>query len=212
MTVADVRAALIAMALLVHVLVGLPAPAHLNARRFDNPVAKEELARWSAIAQRVGVSLSPRDIVDGVVDVGTVVGRFKSAVLAPVQPVLRLTGTGQAWGLFTYPDTFPHRLVVEARTGGSWVVVYAGLDPDHTFLRDILTYRRIRGVYDGNTRSPGDSWENFARWVSQEVFAHFPDATEVRVKFLRFHVTAPDGHADPQVEERHVRSFRRSGG
>jgi hypothetical protein len=35
------------------------------------------------------------------------------------------------------------------------------------------------------------------------------DAVEVRVYFQRFHTTPPDGPADTEVVNRHMRTFRR---
>ena len=209
MTGADVRAALIAGVLLFYGVVAVPAPRTVSARTFENPVAVEEIARWTEILAAVGLPLTGDELTDRVVTVGNVFGKAKAAIVDPARPFLRLTGTGQSWGLFTYPDTFPHKLVVEARAGHAWRVVYAGLDDDADFLRDVVTYRRIRGVYDGNTTSPGDSWNNFARWTADRVFEAFPDVTEVRVGFRRFHTTPPGGTPDPEVVPRLLRTFRR---
>jgi hypothetical protein len=209
MTRADVRGALIALALLVYGALALPIQRSVRRSSFDTPVAREELARWTDLLARVGVHRSVGELADDLVDVGNAVGGVKATLTAPLKPWTRLTGTGQAWGLFTYPDTFPHRLVIEGRTGDTWRTLYAGLDPDATFLRDILTYRRVRGVYDGNTVKPGDSWNNFAAWAAKRVFESHPDVVEVHVLFHRFHTTPPDGPADPKVVPRHLRTFQR---
>ncbi len=210
MTGADLRAAGILVVLLVYGVVALPLPKTLAKKTFENPVAVEELARWTEVLGGVGVQTSPTELRDGLLTAGSLLGGTKAAVLQPVKPWLRLTGTGQAWGLFTYPDTFPHRLVIEGRSDlTTWRTLYAGLDDDADFMREVLTYRRVRGVYDGNTTTPGDSWNNFSKWAAYQALDAFPDLVEVRVGFRRFHTIPPGGVPDPEVVTRHLRVYRR---
>lgn len=203
------RAALITVLLLTQGMVALPLPRSVKREDFDQPVAREELQKWVDVAGGVGVQITREELADRFTAYGSSLGAMRKSMIAPMKPWLRLTGTGQSWGLFTYPDTFPHKLVIEARTGGSWETLYGGLDPDHRFLRNILIYRRVRGVYDGNTGKPGPSWENFTRWAANRAFAEFRTIEEVRVRFLRFHTVPPGGAADPEVVPRHARVYQR---
>lgn len=209
MTRADLRAAAIAGLIGLYGTVALPLPRTVTAKTFDNPVAVEEIERWTGILGGLGVHTDPAEIRGVLIGAGGLLGGAKATLLEPARPWLRLTGTGQAWGLFTYPDTFPHKLTVEGRAGETWRLLYAGLDDEADFLRDVFVYRRVRGVYDGNTTTPGDSWNNFTRWAADQAFAAFPDLVEVRVGFQRFHTTPPDGEADPTVVPRHLRVYRR---
>lgn len=204
-----VRAVGIAILLVTQGMVALPLPRSVKRSDFDQPVAREEMGRWVEVLGSVGVHTTHDALADAFTEYGSAFGGVRKDVLLPLKPFLRLTGTGQSWGLFTYPDTFPHKLVIEARTGARWDTLYGGLDPDHTFLRNILVYRRVRGVYDGNSGKPGPSWENFTQWVARQAFAAFPDVEEVRVRFLRFHTVPPGGAADTEVVPRHARTILR---
>lgn len=67
----------------------------------------------------------------------------------------------------------------------------------------------MRGVYDGNTTTPGDSWNNFSKWAAYQALDAFPDLVEVRVGFRRFHTIPPGGVPNPEVVTRHLRVYRR---
>ncbi len=210
MTGADLRAAGILGVLLLYGVMAVPLPRTVSTKTFENPVAVEELAHWTEVLAGIGVQTSPDELRDGLITAGSLLGGVKAGVLQPFKPWLRLTGTGQAWGLFTYPDTFPHRLVLEGRSDlDTWRTLFAGLDDHAGFMREVFTYRRIRGVYDGNTTTPGDSWNNFSKWAAYHALDAFPDLVEVRVGFHRFHTVPPGGVPDPEVVVRHLRVYRR---
>lgn len=206
----ELRAGFIAFVVLVNFLAALPLPSSVKRSGFEEPVAKEEIGRISTQLAAVGIEASHEDLVEFFMATGEPMVKLRGWLMAPTKELYRVTGAGQAWGLFTYPDTFPHRLVVEAQRGvGRWEVLFAGLDPDHRWREDLFTYRRVRGIYDGNTNKPGASYKNFCAWVAREVFAEFPDYQSVRVKFQRFHTTVPGLPKDEQVLDRHVRTYKR---
>jgi hypothetical protein len=203
-----IRAALLAVVLLVHGLAASPMPRSVKRSQFDTPIGKEEMDRWVGILGTIGVPISREKLSDDVYAVGSFFAGLRGALLDPFKPWFRVTGTGQGWGLFTYPDSFPHQLVVEVHTG-AWRTVYAGLDPDAGWMRDQLAYRRIRGVYDGNTRKPGPSYDTFVAWVAARAFADFPDADQARIGFVRLHSTAPGVPKDSERSPRFQRTVHR---
>lgn len=209
----SVRAALMALVLAVYGLAALPLPHSARRAMFDEPVAREELAAQAALLGRVGVAVTPAQVAD-VLQASNELGvAVYERTLKPLAPLFRWTGTGQSWGLFTYPDTFPHQLTVEVRAGpkAPWVTWFAGLDPEHAWMRDVIAYRRVRGVYDGQTSKPGASWNNLTRWLARRAFEQDATLTSVRVSFRRFHSVRPGEPADPAVEPlRHVRSWDRA--
>ncbi|MSQ03157.1 MAG: hypothetical protein EXR71_14920 [Myxococcales bacterium] len=208
----DVRAALLLVVVVVHGFAAAPLARSASRRRYDLPLARDELTRVATLAGRVGIDTSADQLADTAYAVVKTQSGLRSAVLAPFADVLELTGTGQAWGLFTHPDRFPARLVVEGRpAAGEWRRLYASLDPDATFNLDKFVYRRIRGVYDGNSDKAGRAWDPFVSWVAMEVFAAYPAIDEVRVKFRGIHTFEPGEAAETHVEsgERAVRVRRR---
>ncbi len=208
----DVRAALLLAVVVVHGFAAAPLARSANRKRYDLPLARDELGRIATLAGRFGIDSSADQLADAAYKVVKAQSGLRNAVLAPFANVLELTGTGQAWGLFTYPDRFPARLVVEGRPAeGEWRRLYASLDPNATFNRDKFVYRRIRGVYDGNSDKAGRAWNPFVSWVAMEVFAAYPDVDEVRVKFRGIHTYEPGEAAETLVEsgERAMRVRRR---
>ena len=201
--IAYVRAAVITFALVVHGIPALPLPRSIKRSQFDTPMASEEMARWSRLVGSVGIDRSASQLSDLFFAMGTVAVDARKMMVAPFARFYRVSGTGQGWGLFTYPDSFPHQLCVDIRReGGGWEQIYAGLDPTDDWHRPQLVYRRIRGVYDGSTEKPGITYTNFVSWVSGEAFADFPDAEAVRVSFLRAHNTRPGEPQDPEKKRR----------
>jgi hypothetical protein len=183
----------------VYGLAASPLPKSLKRSQFDNPIAEEEFDKWVGILGGVGISTTRKDLADEVFDFGSIFAGVRGVLLGPFKGWFRISGTGQSWGLFTYPDSYPHQLVVEVRpAGGEWKTVFAGLDPDATWMRDQLAYRRVRGVYDGNTKNPGASYDNFVQWIGKRALEDFPDAAEVRVGFIRTHTVMPGVPPDPE--------------
>lgn len=202
------RAGLIALTLFVHTCAALPIPKPVRAEDARTPTAQDELRLWVSIFARLGVQTSKEDLLDLVNGVGRFSVDTRSALMGPFRPLLRLTGTGQAWALFAYPDRYPNLLQVEVRRpDGTWSLVYAAADPEHTFLADRFAFRRVRGVYDTAAAkgSPGKVYDRFADWVAREAFAAWPEATDVRVKMVQRRVNLPGEQAEAEEKTRLVR-------
>lgn len=198
----DVRAALLLVVIAVHGFAAAPLARSANRETLNLRFATDELTRLQAALAPLGLRPGVDTLGDLAFEVASFQARLRSAGLAPVQGFFRLTGTGQAWGLFTYPDRFPARLVVEGRPAdGEWARLYASLDPDATFNGDKLEYRRIRGVYDSNSERARATWDPFVSWVAAEVFRADPTADEVRVSFQQIHTYEPWESGRVLVEE-----------
>jgi hypothetical protein len=202
-----VRGASIAVALLVYGFQAAPLPRNVKKSQFESEVGREEMDRWVELFGAVGVRLTRDELSERSFAVSKAISDVRKEALKPFQPWFRLTGTGQGWGLFTYPDTYPHQLRVEIFRDGKWELVYAGLDEEHAWRREQLAFRRVRGVYDSNSTKPGATWDTFADWVAKEALADFPDASRVRVGFVRVHTHAP-GEAVPEDADPERRHFR----
>ncbi len=195
------RAGLITLVLFVHACAAMPIPRPVRPEDVRTPTAQDELALWVDIFASLGVQTDADELVGLVNSVGQVCVDVKAAIMGPFRPLLRVTGTGQAWALFAYPDRYPNLLQVEVRRGGAdWETVYAAADPDHTFLAEQFSFRRVRGVYDTAAAkgSPGKVYDRFVDWVAREVFERWPDATDVRVKMLQKRVTLPTEMPDEE--------------
>lgn len=203
------RAGLIALVVLVHSCAALPMPRPIRAEDARTPTAQEEIDRWRGILSSLGYDASEEELLELVNGIGSACAEVKSTVMAPFRPVLRFTGTGQAWALFAYPDRFPNRLNVEIRgPEDEWRTVYAAADAEHTFMAAHFAYRRVRGVYDTAAAkgAPGRVYDRFADWVARETLAAYPEATTVRVKMLQRRVSLPG--EDPEADQEKARLVR----
>ncbi len=205
------RAALLLFVVALHLFAAAPLPRSVRRSQYEGPMARDEVARWVELLAAVGVRRTPEELVEASYRSGVFWSELRRSVLRPFDGVFRVTGTGQGWGLFTYPDTYPHRLTVWARPrhDAPWEVLYAALDAAHDWRRPWFAYRRIRGVYDGQTAKPGPSYETFARWAAGLAFDDVPWAAEVRVGFVRAHTTEPGRTPDPTTTQRNLRTFTR---
>ncbi len=201
MTRDDVRAAILLVVVGVHGFAAAPLAHRAIRANLDLPVARDEFERLQALGDHLGLHYELDELADAAYAASLAERDFRTAGLAPFAELFRLTGTGQAWGLFTYPDRFPARVIVEGRgKGGEWRRLYASLDPDATFDRDTFVYRRIRGVYDNNSETPGATWDAFCTFAAREAFGAYPDVDEVRVSFQRIHTREP-GESEAPIEE-----------
>lgn len=211
MTWDDARAAILLVVIGVHGFAAAPLAHHARSRDLRQPLVRDEFSRLQAALATVGVHVEVEDLAEGAYALSVFESDLRRAGLAPFRSVLRLTGTGQAWGLFTYPDRFPHRLWVRGRAeGGAWTPLYVSLDPDADFNEEKFVYRRIRGIYDNNSDRQGPTWDAFCTWAAREVFAAYPEIDEVEVSFQRIYTHEP-GEAATVVEEgkRHGLRVRR---
>jgi hypothetical protein len=196
MTRDDLRAALLLVVLVPHGIAALPLAHSASRKNFQSPLARDEFARLADMTAAVGWHASAEELAELTLSVAGAQVAVRNGLLAPFRPLFRITGTGQAWGLFTYPDRFPAQLVVESRTTtGEYRVRYAALDPEFTLAAEKFAYRRVRGVYDGNSDRAGETWDPFVSWAAGEVFAADPTAYEVRVMFRRLRTFEP-GESD----------------
>lgn len=211
------RGALLLAVVGVHGFAALPLPHSARKSQYDTPIAQEEIARWQGAFARLGFEVTRGEIVDFAWATAQGSVTLRKTVLRPFSDVLRWTGTGQGWGLFTTPDSFPHQLRVwiqpaaapDAVAPPTWRLVYAGLDPDAAWRVEQLAYRRVRGVYDGQTTRPGASWDKAARWIAARALEDFPEAARVRVGFVRRHSKLPGEPADTTETTRHLRIHAR---
>lgn len=161
---AAIRAGLIALAIVVGLLDGLPIPA-----AHERPVMKRRL--------------SP-----GMVDAVDEIDRVRKKLLEPFRPIGEALRVHQRWKLFAGASRKRWRMRIEARTGptAEWQLVYRVLDDEHDFLAGPLEYRRMRGAWNPHsTLGPRGGYRPFATWVGQRVLDAYPAYTDVRIHHER---------------------------
>jgi hypothetical protein len=207
------RAALIALVLVVSWVDAMPLP-ELSASDLRYEMAGDEIRAWQGVLARVGIVVSEGELAEAGLAIGARSTAFRRGILRPFRPFFRVTGVGQAWGLFAYPDPHAGRLVVEGRAGEEeWQPLYVAPGADEP-LEAVLECRRVRGVYDdvGDRPRPGAAWLRFADWIAALAFARYPELDEVRVRLPYKHIVVPGRESDkkrPEVPLRHSQVRKR---
>jgi len=195
-----IRAGLITVVVMIHGFVAAPLPRSISAHDMRGDVAAEELDRWSEILGSVGIEATPDEVADLALKTGRVIVKWRNAIVTPIRPALRLTGTGQGWGLFTYPDTRPRRLIMRGRTAnGDWQLLYRTLDTEHDWNAELWRHRRLRAPTDTLSRKtrPGGVYKNFVDYAAARAFEDFPELQAFQVSFERSHSTRPGRKSAP---------------
>lgn len=201
-----VRALLLTAVVAVEWLDALPLPT-LRPYHLNQPIAKAELARWTAVLNGAGVEITQDELAERGLAVGGAAVSFRQWSMGPFRPLKKLTQTGQSWGLFAYPDPFAGRLIVESDTGEGWQERFRAPGSGDTLLSRQLRYRRVRGIYDdlGDVAKPRGGYSRFADWVAARLMAEAPETKRVRVRLDLVRVKLPGEGTEPPEELRHAR-------
>jgi hypothetical protein len=181
------RAAFIALHLVAVTLVALPAPVGAtNRATWKEPTVQAELAVWRSRLASVGVDLEPDAFEDALHAWAVDLLEVRAAVLTPFLPYYRYAGTSQSWRMFVAPHTHPARLEVAVERGGAWVTVFRERDPEATWNRRVFTQDRARSlIFRLSWANYRSEYVAFAEWVGRRAAVDFPDATKVRVRFMK---------------------------
>ena len=211
MSIDQVRAGLIFFLLLVHGVFAMPWFHEIKASALSRPEAIEELRQWRNLVVSLGIEVEQEEFNERLMAISTVLARPHKQLKATLKPLLKWTGTGQGWGLFVSPDTYPHRLIVEGRnpTTKRYELIYRRLDEEHEWWDSRFRYRRLRGIYDGATSRPGKVYTTFCRWVAKAALEEYPQYDSVRVGFIRTHSVVPGEPRDTREPRRLLRTFKR---
>lgn len=189
-TRSQLRAALIAFAIVVSLVEGCPVP-HAGHATLAHPANQREVERWSEILTELGYAISPPDLAERVVAASDALGRMHGRIVAPVAPLQRWTRTSQRWNLFPLADPAPYRMHVEAQCSGEWRLLYRPLDPDHRFMGTALEYRRLRGAWNPGVRGPRPAYGHFVDFLTARIFDAYPDCDRARVRFEQIRLPRP---------------------
>jgi hypothetical protein len=159
-----VRAAIIAFALVLGAIDGLPLPKPERAAHL--PPALGRAVDWLAGAQ--------------------------ATVLAPVLPLRDALMVSERWALFAGAGRERFRLYVEGRSApnGEFRLLYRADDPRHRKLADTIEYRRVRGAFNPRSREPPAGYDAFVSFVARRLCEKHRRLVEVRVRMEEIHILA----------------------
>jgi len=208
-----VRALLIFVVICLQWADAVPLP-ELKKRDLENPIAQAELDRWTGVLNDLGVDIEREELLERALVVGDATRSARRAVLRPWAPFRRITGTGQGWGLFAYPDPFAGRLTIVERPMGedTWRDYYLAPAPASDGLTAALLYRRVRGVWDdaGDRPRPRKVYDHFVDWIARHRFVADPSLGAVEVRLDLHRVLLPNEGEESPDKRRHARMRERA--
>jgi hypothetical protein len=183
----SLRAAFIALHVVAITLIALPAPVGAtNRATWKEPTVQAELAVWRGRLAWLGFPSEPAAFEDALHARAVELLAVRTALLTPFLPYYRYAGTSQSWRMFVAPHTHPARLEVAVERDGAWTTVFRERDATATWNRRVFEQDRARSLLFRM------SWANYrteyialADWIGRQAAADFPDATKVRVRFMK---------------------------
>lgn len=189
---------LVAILVLLHLvsvaLSSLPSVrGNLSPTLLREPVVQHELRQWTDAFRGLGLDVTPSELQDLVVTLGTAYSDVRDVLVEPFAPYRKYFGTGQTWNLFTSAHRIPGRLEIDLEENGAWRKLYVARSDEHAWRRAALDDTRLRkAVYFMNWRRASSTYRSFSDWVAREAAAEFPDATRVRLRFWRYETPSPE--------------------
>src|SRR6186713_713689 len=185
------RALLIIVAIGFNVLGAYPTPGDVTEEKLREGVAKNELARWVSRLRSFGFDTDAERLGRWYAGFANGLNAVRNFVMSPIQPFMDFTGTQQGWRLFSLPNERPHVLRVVGERRGKRRVLYETWSPSRTFLAETLEFRRVRALYNPSSSGPPNTYDAFARRLSERTFELEPGLDSVTVLLEQRHTTLP---------------------
>jgi hypothetical protein len=191
---AHLRTAFVVVHLVAVSLCAFPSigSAGLVRGAWKQPTVQGEFRAWAARLQAVGLPITAEALEEHGWTFANAFESTRRVVLWPFEPYYRYCGTWQSWKMFVAPHRFPTRVEIAIDHGAGFEVVYLARDPELRWHAEWFDHDRFRSVlfrmgwpqYKALRR-------NFLDFVAERAAAEFPDATRVRVAFLRSETPTP---------------------
>lgn len=197
------RGGLLLVFVLANFAEGCPLVPSIRPHHLENPIGARELARWGERLRGWGLDWSDEELASRTLASSESAQAAHAALLAPITPYFETLRIHQRWSLFPIADPDPWWMHIEGRRHRDWTLLYRPLDPldrqDPVVgeLDATLEYRRVRGHWNPGTNGTRADYPRFVDWVSAQICAadqaRAADAPlqEIRVRFLRSHVSEP---------------------
>lgn len=203
-TRAQLRAGLIALVLIVEGIHALPGRA-LNEDKLARPEGVRLVAWLERGLSSVGLSPGAKRIRQQLIAASNAGVSARAFALLPFEPLFRAAGMTQQWSLFINVRRECFRMHIDvAGPDQVYAPVYRALAVDLEGLAPLLSYRRLRGIYDpGLKRGPDASYPGFVRYIARRLYADRPERRFVRVAMERLSI-GPPGTSPRTMDLEHV--------
>lgn len=184
------RATLIAFALIVQALLAVPNRI-LQERDIARAEYEDFIVGVEHVLHGLGAERDRSTLNTSLMRTNAAIVEIRNELLAPVEPLFRLLGNDQQWSLFLSANRDCYRLVLDGQDAGTaeYHTLYRALELDAAGLAPLLTYRRVRALYNaGEQHGPSRAYDGLASHVSRELFGSYPDLSRVRLRIEHLRV------------------------
>lgn len=190
----QVRAALVAIHLVIITALALPAPeGGLNRNAWKDPTVQGELQAWAETLNSWGIEVTPPELEEQLWRAANTYMTARGTVLSPVLPYCEYCGTDQGWRMFVAPHRHPTTLHIEIAENGEWRPVYIERDPTHDWRgRQLDSYRFRSVVFRLGWPGYEGEFDRLAHWVARQAATDFPGAERIRVRLVRSRTRSPE--------------------
>lgn len=188
------RTAFVCLHLVAVTLCAFPSvgAAGLDRSAWKQATVQGEFRAWAARLSALGIPIGAAELEDRGWAFATAFEAGRRWVLWPFRPYYQVCGTYQSWKMFVAPHRFPTRAEIAIDRGQGFEVVYLARDPSLDWHAEWFDHDRFRSSLFRmgwpQFRSPRG---HFTAFVAARAAEEFPDATRVRVAFLRSETPPP---------------------
>lgn len=203
---AHLRGLLLALHVIAVLLLSTPdLDGGLNRESWKSDTIQHEVQTW---AKRLG--RPPEEIEDKAWRLANGWSKTRKALLTPVRPYADYAGPRQRWRMFAGAERTPARLHVEVQIDGQWQIVHQSRSREYDWQATRFDRERIR-VIVGRTSWPHRKglYKRVVDWVASLAAADFPEATRVRVCYLRAPTPTPAQRRAGDIPEGKLERCRR---
>ncbi len=188
------KAAFVVSHCLALLLMAIPAPGGgMSKSAWADPTVQGEFEVWTERLNAWGADLTVAELEAELWDFATAYMAKRKAVLDPLQPYYRYTGTTQSWRMFVAPHRYPARLHVELKEEGDWRDLYIARSAEADWRSRQLDHDRMRAaIFRFSWKPYLRYYESFTRWVAARAAEDFPEAEQVRLRFWKYKTASPE--------------------
>jgi len=189
-----VRAAFVLFHLVALFLMAVPAPGGgMSKSAWSDPTVQGEFEAWTERLNQAGLDITQQQLEDQLWVLAKGYMERRNAVLDPIRPYYKYTGSTQSWRMFVAPHRFPARLHIELQEAGEWRPVYVARSSEHDWRGQQLDHDRMRAaIFRFSWRPYRKYYESFVEWVAREAAGDFPEATAIRTRFFKYKTRSPE--------------------
>ena len=196
----------------------LPSAHGIRVRSaWADPTVQDEFKAWRGALTATGHEIDAESFEDALWESTARYQAVRRRLGAALRPYRSCCGTGQSWRMFSAPHRHPSRLAIDLEFHRVWERVYTARSPEESWRAAQFDDVRLRtAVFRYGWLHERRGYQGLVRWITRQAAVDFPDATRVRVQFLKARSPTPEELAKGQIQwphsrKRQVRRLDRSG-